>query len=55
MSTVLFDFLNISIILNVQTFKQKGGAMELSKFIRDWRKTHGYTMQEFADKAGLTK
>ena len=29
--------------------------MELSKFIREWRKEHGYTMQEFADKAGLTK
>ena len=29
--------------------------MELSKFIHLWRKEHGYTMQEFADKAGLTK
>lgn len=29
--------------------------MELSKFIREWRTSHGMTMQEFADKAGLSK
>lgn len=29
--------------------------MDLSEFIRSWRKEHGYTVQEFADKAGLTK
>ena len=29
--------------------------MELSKFIHLWRTEHGYTMQEFAEKAGLTK
>ena len=29
--------------------------MDLSEFIHKWRKDHGYTMQEFANKAGLTK
>ena len=29
--------------------------MELSVFIRQYRKSNGLTMQKFADRAGLTK